>query len=161
MEWLNDPQIWASLLTLTALEIVLGIENLVFITILAGRLPADRQNRARQSGLALALVSRLALLGSIAWIVGLTQPLFQVLDHTVSWQDLILMGAASSCSTRAREIHHRLYRYSLGPAPGLMARRSPPRLAHFRRAASVSDRGAARLRTGGHFSRLVRNPRRE
>jgi len=102
VEWLNDPQIWASLLTLTALEIVLGIDNLVFITILAGRLPADRQNRARQLGLALALVSRLALLGSIAWIVGLTQPLFQVLDHTVSWQDLILMGAASSCSTRAR-----------------------------------------------------------
>ena len=66
VEWLNDPQIWASLLTLTALEIVLGIENLVFITILAGRLPADRQNRARQLGLALALVSRLALLGSIA-----------------------------------------------------------------------------------------------
>jgi predicted tellurium resistance membrane protein TerC len=66
VEWLNDPQIWASLLTLTALEIVLGIDNLVFITILAGRLPADRQNRARQLGLALALVSRLALLGSIA-----------------------------------------------------------------------------------------------
>jgi len=66
VEWLNDPQIWASLLTLTALEIVLGIDNLVFITILAGRLPADRQNRARQLGLALALVSRLARLGSIA-----------------------------------------------------------------------------------------------
>ena len=102
MDWLNDPQIWASLLTLTALEIVLGIDNLVFITVLAGRLPAYRQNRARQLGLALALVTRLALLGSIAWIVRLTQPLFEVLDHTVSWRDLILMGAASSCSTRAR-----------------------------------------------------------
>ena len=64
MEWLSDPQIWAGLLTLTALEIVLGIDNLVFITILAGRLPAERQNRARQVGLALALVTRLALLGS-------------------------------------------------------------------------------------------------
>jgi predicted tellurium resistance membrane protein TerC len=67
VEWLSDPQIWAGLLTLTALEIILGIDNLVFITILAGRLPAERQNRARQVGLALALVTRLALLGSIAW----------------------------------------------------------------------------------------------
>ena len=79
MEWLSDPQIWAGLLTLTALEIVLGIDNLVFITILAGRLPAQRQNRARQVGLALALVTRLALLGSIAWIVGLTQPILNFL----------------------------------------------------------------------------------
>src|SRR5580693_602315 len=92
MDWLTDPQIWASLLTLTALEIVLGIDNLVFITILAGRLPAERQNRARQLGLALALVTRLALLGSIAWIVGLTQPLFEIAGHTVSWRDLILIG---------------------------------------------------------------------
>ena len=74
MGWLNDPQIWASLLTLTALEIVLGIDNLVFITILAGRLPAERQNRARQIGLGLALITRLALLASIAWIISLTQP---------------------------------------------------------------------------------------
>jgi predicted tellurium resistance membrane protein TerC len=102
VDWLIDPQIWASLLTLTALEIVLGIDNLVFITILAERLPAERQNRARQLGLALALVTRLALLGSIAWIVGLTQPLFEIVGHTVSWRDLILIGAASSCSTRAR-----------------------------------------------------------
>jgi predicted tellurium resistance membrane protein TerC len=109
VDWLNDPQIWASLLTLTALEIVLGIDNLVFITVLAGRLPAYRQNRARQLGLALALVTRLALLGSIAWIVRLTQPLFEVLDHTVSWRDLILMGGGFFLLYKGtREIHHRL-----------------------------------------------------
>src|SRR5437763_291758 len=69
MAWLSDPQIWASFLTLTALEIVLGIDNLVFIAILAGRLPAERQDQARKVGLALALLSRLMLLGAIAWII--------------------------------------------------------------------------------------------
>src|SRR4051795_10379985 len=92
MGWLNDPQIWASLLTLTALEIVLGIDNLVFIAILAARLPAERQDRARKLGLALALITRLALLASIAWIIGLTRPLFEVLGHAVSWRDLLLIG---------------------------------------------------------------------
>ena len=78
MNWLLDPEIWASLLTLTALEIVLGIDNLVFIAILAGRLPTEQQERARQIGLALALLTRLALLASITWIIGLTQPVFEV-----------------------------------------------------------------------------------
>ena len=68
MDWLTDPQIWASLVTLTALEIVLGIDNLVFIAIVAGRLPPERQNAARQVGLSLALITRLALLASITWI---------------------------------------------------------------------------------------------
>lgn len=109
MDWLSDPQIWASLLTLTALEIVLGIDNLVFITILAGRLPAERQDRARQVGLALALITRLLLLASIAWIVGLTQPLFELLGHTVSWRDLILIaGGFFLLYKGTREIHHRL-----------------------------------------------------
>ena len=76
VDWILDPEIWASLLTLTALEIVLGIDNLVFIAILAGRLPAEQQNWARQIGLALALLTRLALLASITWIIGLTRPLF-------------------------------------------------------------------------------------
>src|SRR5438445_8966195 len=108
MGWLNDPQIWASLLTLTALEIVLGIDNLVFITILAGRLPAERQNRARQVGLGLALFTRLALLGSIAWIVGLTQPLFELLGHPISWRDIILIaGGFFLIYKGTREIHHR------------------------------------------------------
>jgi hypothetical protein len=87
----------------------LGIDNLIFITILAGRLLADRQNRARQLGLALALITRLALLGSIARIVGLTQPLFEVLGHTVSWRDLILMGGGFFLLYKGTcEIHHRL-----------------------------------------------------
>jgi predicted tellurium resistance membrane protein TerC len=109
MDWLSDPQIWASLLTLTALEIVLGIDNLVFITILAGRLPAERQNRARQVGLALALITRLALLASIAWIVGLTQPLIELFGHPLSWRDIILIGGGLFLLYKGtREIHHRL-----------------------------------------------------
>src|SRR5437899_6527587 len=109
MAWLCDPQIWASLLTLTALEIVLGIDNLVFIAILAGRLPAERQDRARQVGLALALITRLALLASIAWIIGLTQPLFRVLGHPVSWRDLMLIaGGFFLLYKGTREIHERL-----------------------------------------------------
>jgi predicted tellurium resistance membrane protein TerC len=109
MDWLSDPQIWASLLTLTILEIVLGIDNLVFITILAGRLPAERQNRARQVGLALALITRLALLGSIAWIVGLTEPLFLLFGRALSWRDLILIaGGFFLLYKGTREIHHHL-----------------------------------------------------
>ena len=106
MGWLNDPQVWASLLTLTALEIVLGIDNLVFITILAGRLPAKRQNRARQTGLGLALITRLALLASIAWIIGLTQPVFEILGRSISWRDLILIGGGFFLLYKGtREIH--------------------------------------------------------
>src|SRR5262249_6166228 len=109
MDWLSDPQIWASLLTLTALEIVLGIDNLVFITILAGRLPPERQNRGRQMGWGLALTTRLALLASIAWIVGLTQPLIELFGHPVSWRDIILIsGGLFLLYKGTREIHHRL-----------------------------------------------------
>ncbi|MHB8884085.1 MAG: TerC family protein [Methylovirgula sp.] len=93
MDWLIDPQIWASLVTLLVLEIVLGIDNLVFITILAARLPPERRHQARQVGLGLALIARLALLASIAWIIGLTRPLFVIFDHTVSWRDMILIAA--------------------------------------------------------------------
>jgi predicted tellurium resistance membrane protein TerC len=92
MDWLADPTIWASLLTLTALEIVLGIDNLLFIAILADRLPPPRQAAGRQLGLALALITRLALLASIAWIAALTSPLFTIIDHPVSWRDVILIG---------------------------------------------------------------------
>lgn len=109
MDWLSDPQIWASLLTLTALEIVLGIDNVVFIAILAGRLPAAQQARARQAGLALALITRLALLASIAWIMGLTRPLLDVLGHAVSWRDIILVaGGFFLLYKGTREIHRRL-----------------------------------------------------
>lgn len=92
MEWLSDPQIWASLITLTALEIVLGIDNVIFIAILAARLPPEQQDRARKIGLALALIMRLALLASISWIVGLTYPLFTVFGIEISWRSLILIG---------------------------------------------------------------------
>lgn len=109
MNWLLDPEIWASLLTLTGLEIVLGIDNLVFIAILAGRLPAERQNQARQIGLALALLTRLALLASIAWIIGLTEPLFDLFGHPVSWRDMVLVtGGLFLLYKGTREIHHTL-----------------------------------------------------
>src|SRR5215470_8938954 len=107
MDWIFDPEIWASLLTLTALEIVLGIDNLVFIAILAGRLPADRQARARQIGLAMALLTRLALLASITWIIGLTQPLFVVSGHPISWRDIVLLaGGLFLLYKGTGEIHH-------------------------------------------------------
>jgi predicted tellurium resistance membrane protein TerC len=109
MEWLTDPQIWASLLTLTTLEIVLGIDNLVFVAILAGRLPSHQQAKGRRIGLALALITRLLLLASISWIIGLTQPLFAVLGHDVSWRDVILVGGGVFLLYKGTsEIHERL-----------------------------------------------------
>jgi predicted tellurium resistance membrane protein TerC len=107
MDWLSDPQIWASLLTLTALEIVLGIDNLIFVASLAGRLPPARQQRARQAGMALALITRLALLASIVWIFGLTKPLFEAFGHMVSWRDIILIGGGFFLIYKGtRETHH-------------------------------------------------------
>jgi len=109
MEWLTDPQIWASLVTLTALEIVLGIDNLVFIAIVAGRLPPERQNGARRVGLALALITRLALLASIVWIIGLTRPVFNVFGQPVSWRDIVLIaGGLFLLYKGTREIHQGL-----------------------------------------------------
>jgi predicted tellurium resistance membrane protein TerC len=109
MAWLTDPQIWASLVTLTALEIVLGIDNLVFIAIVAGRLPPERQNAARQAGLSLALITRLALLASITWIIGLTQPVFAIFSQPVSWRDIVLIaGGLFLLYKGTKEIHGRL-----------------------------------------------------
>ena|SRR5215472_8005061 len=109
MGWLTDPQIWASLVTLTALEIVLGIDNLVFIAIVAGRLPPERQNRARQIGLALALITRLVLLASIVWIIGLTRPVFELFGQPVSWRDIVLIaGGLFLLYKGTREIHQGL-----------------------------------------------------
>lgn len=92
MDWITNPDIWLSLVTLTALEIVLGIDNLVFIAILADRLPEARRPAARKAGLALALVTRIGLLLVIAWIIGLTKPLFTLFDQMFSWRDLILIA---------------------------------------------------------------------
>ncbi len=89
---LLDPQIWASLLTLTALEIVLGIDNLLFIAILSNKLPENQQKTARRTGLALAVITRLLLLASIFWLAKATEPLFSVFEHPVSVRDLILLG---------------------------------------------------------------------
>ena len=92
MEWILDPEIWIALLTLTSLEIVLGIDNLVFISILAGKLPKEQQARASRVGLALAMFMRIALLLSIAWISRLTNELFNVFGQSVSGRDFILLG---------------------------------------------------------------------
>jgi predicted tellurium resistance membrane protein TerC len=109
MDWLADPQAWISLLTLTALEIVLGIDNIIFISILAAKLPAGQQAKARQVGLILALVMRILLLASIAWIVKLTTPLFSVLGHGVSGRDLILiLGGLFLLWKSTYEIHEKL-----------------------------------------------------
>lgn len=90
MEWLSNPEIWVAFLTLTALEIVLGIDNIIFISILVSRLPKAQQPKARFFGLALAMVTRILLLLSIAWVMRLTDVLFTVMDHGVSGRDLIL-----------------------------------------------------------------------
>ena len=106
MDWLTDPQVWASLLTLTLLEVVLGIDNLIFLSILAGRLPPERQARARQIGLSLALVMRLILLGAISWIMRLTAPIFAVAGQAFSWRDLILIAGGLFLLYKAtQEIH--------------------------------------------------------
>jgi predicted tellurium resistance membrane protein TerC len=111
MEWLADPQIWISLLTLTALEIVLGIDNVIFISILAGKLPAGQQAKARKLGLSLALVTRVLLLMSLTWIMGLTKTLFTlpVIDRGVSGRDLVLLvGGLFLIWKSVREVHEKL-----------------------------------------------------
>jgi predicted tellurium resistance membrane protein TerC len=89
-EWIASPEAWLALVTLTALEIVLGIDNIIFLTILVGRLPEAQRNRARVQGLALAMLTRIALLLSLAWMMRLTQPLFGVASQEISGRDLVL-----------------------------------------------------------------------
>ncbi len=106
MAWLTDPDIWLSFLTLTMLEIVLGIDNLVFISVMSGRLDPARAARARRLGLIGALATRIALLSAIAWIVGLSAPLFHFADRAVSLRDLVLLGGGLFLLAKAtREIH--------------------------------------------------------
>ena len=105
-QWVADPEIWASLVTLMALEIVLGIDNLLFISILAGRLPVEQQSKARKVGLALALITRLMLLATLAWIVGLTAPFLTIGKFELSWRDVILIGGGLFLLYKATvEIH--------------------------------------------------------
>ncbi len=111
MEWLSDPQIWISLFTLTALEIVLGIDNIIFISILAGKLPQDQQAKARKLGLMLALVTRILLLLSLTWIMGLTKPMFTMplVNVGVSGRDLVLLvGGLFLIWKSVREVHEKL-----------------------------------------------------
>ena len=106
LAWVTDFDIWASLITLTALEIVLGIDNVVFISVIVSRLNPMDAKRARQLGLALALLFRILLLLALSWLIGLTAPLFTVGSHTVSWRDLILLaGGAFLLYKATHEIH--------------------------------------------------------
>jgi predicted tellurium resistance membrane protein TerC len=109
MDWLTSPEAWIALLTLTVLEIVLGIDNVVFISILAGKLPPTQQARARRLGLGLAMFMRIALLFSITLIIRLTAPLFTVLGEEISGRDLVLIvGGLFLLTKSTREIHERL-----------------------------------------------------
>ncbi|HCC09475.1 MAG TPA: hypothetical protein DEQ39_01225, partial [Atlantibacter hermannii] len=109
MELLMDPSIWVGLLTLVVLEIVLGIDNLVFIAILADKLPPKQRDKARLIGLSLALIMRLGLLSLISWMVTLTRPLFTVMDFTFSGRDLImLLGGLFLLFKATTELHERL-----------------------------------------------------
>ena len=109
MEWISSPESWIALLTLTALEIVLGIDNIIFISILAGKLPENQQKIGRQVGLLLAMVTRILLLFSIAWLTRLTAPLFNVFSHEISGRDLILIiGGLFLLGKSTFEIHERL-----------------------------------------------------
>ena len=109
MEWLTDPEIWIALLTLTVLEIVLGIDNIVFISILAEKLPVEQQERARRLGLAAALVTRVLLLLSLSWIIRLEEPLFHVFSRGISGRDLILIsGGLFLLGKSTYEIHEKL-----------------------------------------------------
>ena len=106
MEWLADPQIWIAFATLTVLELVLGIDNIIFISILSGKLPAEQQPRARFIGLSLALAMRVLLLLSLSWIIGLTEPLFTVFGKAISGRDLVLLlGGLFLIAKSTHEIH--------------------------------------------------------
>jgi predicted tellurium resistance membrane protein TerC len=109
MDWLTDPQIWIALATLTFLEIVLGIDNIIFISILSGKLPPDQQPRARRIGLLGAMVTRVLLLFSLAWIIRLTAPWFSIIGHEISGRDLILiLGGLFLLGKSTYEIHDKL-----------------------------------------------------
>jgi predicted tellurium resistance membrane protein TerC len=109
VELLTNPETWVALITLTALEIVLGIDNIVFITIMVGKLPPAQRDRARVLGLGAAMVMRIGLLFSIAFIIGLTQPVFEILGQEISWRDIILIAGGLFLIAKATfEIHERL-----------------------------------------------------
>lgn len=109
LAFFSDPAVWAGLATLTLMEVVLGIDNIVFISILAGKLPADQQDRARVVGLSLAAITRVLLLLGVSWLVGLTAPLFSLFGHSFSGRDLILLAGGVFLVYKAvAEIHEKL-----------------------------------------------------
>jgi predicted tellurium resistance membrane protein TerC len=109
MEWLLDPQAWIALATLTALEIVLGVDNIIFISILCGRLPEHQRDKARRLGLAFAMLTRIGLLFSLVWMMKLTAPLFSIFGHAVSGRDIILIGGGLFLLWKSvHEIHNSL-----------------------------------------------------
>ncbi len=109
MDWISDPKIWTALVTLTTLEIVLGIDNIVFISILSNKLPEGQRDRARLVGLGAAMIMRIALLFAIGWVIGLTAPLFEVFGQDVSGRDLILLlGGLFLIYKATTELHHKL-----------------------------------------------------
>lgn len=122
MEWMSSVEGWIALLTLTALEIVLGVDNIVFISILAGKLPPADQPRARSLGLFLAMFMRIGLLLSIAWVMGLTAPLFTAVGHEISGRDLILIiGGLFLIAKSTQEIHDKLEGAEHGTSPAKVA----------------------------------------
>ncbi|MCB1496791.1 MAG: TerC family protein [Bauldia sp.] len=105
-DWVADPAIWASLVTLTVMEVVLGIDNIVFISVIVGKLPQQQAKRARQIGLGLALIFRVILLFSLFWLIGLTAPVFTILGEGFSWRDIVLVvGGAFLLYKATVEIH--------------------------------------------------------
>ena len=109
MNWLTDPETWVALVTLTSLEIVLGIDNIIFISILAGKLPSEQQARARTTGLAVAMLSRIALLFSLASVMRLTTPWFSMFGRDISGRDLILIGGGLFLLAKStHEIHEKV-----------------------------------------------------
>ncbi len=109
MEWITEPQAWIAFLTLTALELVLGVDNVVFISILAGKLPPEQRKKARTVGLGLAMFIRIGLLFTLSWIIRLTAPLFTVLEQEISGRDLILIaGGLFLLAKSTHEIHQKL-----------------------------------------------------
>lgn len=119
MEWFSDPSAWVALGTLTVMEIVLGIDNIIFISILAGKLPKHQQEKARRLGLILALVSRIALLFSLSWVMGLKEELFTLLGKSFSGRDLILLfGGLFLIYKATKEIHEKVDGDGHGPHEG-------------------------------------------
>ena len=107
MMLVQDPAAWVALVTLVVMEVVLGIDNLIFISILTNKLPPETREKARKLGIGLALIMRLALLGTVAWIVKLTTPVFEVFGHGFSWKDMILIAGGLFLLWKAtKEIHH-------------------------------------------------------